>query len=1061
MRKLLILLLLAAAAAPVSASTTAFSATLKRSDGTVPKVFLRVSIVNCSTYNPFVSGDHIIANPDGSFDLFPNVSTGVISVNIDDEATITCGITVGGAYYHIATYQGDQTTSTARRKITECDYDITGGTFNMNSATCKAAGTITSPSLAVQKVDNSGALVTPPRDTLNFMNGLQAVDNSGSKRDDISPVYGTTANTVAQGNDSRIVNALQIAGAKVVDGVTYANIAAAITAAGSTGIVIIPPGYAGTDVYTNTNSIQIIDLRGKPDRYRGFINVLTDCGLKGDGVTDDSTAAQACFTAFPGRWFVFPQTQANGSCSYWFASTVFPKGEGARVSGSGGGGFRNSNTGQGGTEICGAAGVTPLWLDMTPNSSSGITIENLSLKGSEGTDHLVTPTKLNIPANLPQYKRNIATIQRTSNVLTVTTTIIGTEGLTQSVGSTVLISGVVGDATMNGRCIIATLTGLNTFSENATGFTCAQNGSDAGPFGAVGTVNIPTTGASTADGIRVCSNFNTIRNVSIDGFGRHGINADMQSGHGCTTNFADDLLLENVVMMGNQGDGFYCQGIDCNAGTMFSNPIYYNLLWGVEDQSAFGNNWFGNQISNNGSQWAVTTTPATKAISTISRTLTSGVSQVSAVLSVADTNLKLGSCVVIAGVTDASFNNTAGQCFFVNSYTDSTHFGYEQPGAPANASSSGGTSRMAKFSEAYLSAGIDSGGVKVATQTQTYSQPWFGNYVEGGQICKFGGMISIGGANMPDCATLNTFRNAVTIRSATPGIVSSSTNIRGLANEVDQNNSINFKAGMSGGTVRDTVFNWVNNNDSSTAWILDVNPTGNLGVSGLWTLKSPFGVTRFSAQGTSLGAGLSRVNSESTGAVEINNCNNCGSGGMKVGSGGATNSTILTVSNTGAVVASSTVTTPAAVSITTNPASAGAVRLAKTDIINARNNANSGDIPLLQLNASDQAVCGNANGCTDINGNKFGTIIASGTSSLGTGSISATTCATVVTTAATNTATTDSIEWAFNAAPGTGYTSGVHVLAYPTSGNVNFLVCNPTAGSLTPAAATLNWRVIR
>lgn len=88
-------------------------------------------------------------------------------------------------------------------------------------------------------------------------------------------------------------------------------------------------------------------------------------------------------------------------------------------------------------------------------------------------------------------------------------------------------------------------------------------------------------------------------------------------------------------------------------------------------------------------------------------------------------------------------------------------------------------------------------------------------------------------------------------------------------------------------------------------------------------------------------------------------------------------------------------------------------------------------------------------------------IIASGTSALGTGAISATTCASVVTTAATNTLSTDTISWAFNAAPSTAYTSGVHVLAYVTSGNVNFLVCNPTAGSLTPAAATLNWRVIR
>ncbi len=88
-------------------------------------------------------------------------------------------------------------------------------------------------------------------------------------------------------------------------------------------------------------------------------------------------------------------------------------------------------------------------------------------------------------------------------------------------------------------------------------------------------------------------------------------------------------------------------------------------------------------------------------------------------------------------------------------------------------------------------------------------------------------------------------------------------------------------------------------------------------------------------------------------------------------------------------------------------------------------------------------------------------VIASGTAALGTTAISATSCATVVTTAATGVATTDAIGWSFNAAPGTGYTAGLYVLPYVTSGNVNFLVCNPTAGSLTPAAATLNWRVLR
>jgi hypothetical protein len=93
--------------------------------------------------------------------------------------------------------------------------------------------------------------------------------------------------------------------------------------------------------------------------------------------------------------------------------------------------------------------------------------------------------------------------------------------------------------------------------------------------------------------------------------------------------------------------------------------------------------------------------------------------------------------------------------------------------------------------------------------------------------------------------------------------------------------------------------------------------------------------------------------------------------------------------------------------------------------------------------------------------------IASGTSAMGTGAITSATCATVVTTTATNTATTDVIGWGFNGDPHavTGYipaTAGMlTIIAYPTSNNVNFLVCNNTAGSVTPGAITLNWRVTR
>lgn len=100
-------------------------------------------------------------------------------------------------------------------------------------------------------------------------------------------------------------------------------------------------------------------------------------------------------------------------------------------------------------------------------------------------------------------------------------------------------------------------------------------------------------------------------------------------------------------------------------------------------------------------------------------------------------------------------------------------------------------------------------------------------------------------------------------------------------------------------------------------------------------------------------------------------------------------------------------------------------------------------------------------------GGTVGYTIASGTSALGTSAISSGACATVVTTAATGTATTDVIQWVFNADPTstTGYApsanGGLHIIAYPTANNVNFKVCNDTASSITPGAVTLNWRVPR
>ena len=93
------------------------------------------------------------------------------------------------------------------------------------------------------------------------------------------------------------------------------------------------------------------------------------------------------------------------------------------------------------------------------------------------------------------------------------------------------------------------------------------------------------------------------------------------------------------------------------------------------------------------------------------------------------------------------------------------------------------------------------------------------------------------------------------------------------------------------------------------------------------------------------------------------------------------------------------------------------------------------------------------------------TTISSGTATLNTNPISANTCDTPVTVAATGVLTTDNIMADFNGNPtgSLGYQPGamLTIVKYPTSGNVNFLVCNNTANSITPAAQTINWRVVR
>lgn len=87
-------------------------------------------------------------------------------------------------------------------------------------------------------------------------------------------------------------------------------------------------------------------------------------------------------------------------------------------------------------------------------------------------------------------------------------------------------------------------------------------------------------------------------------------------------------------------------------------------------------------------------------------------------------------------------------------------------------------------------------------------------------------------------------------------------------------------------------------------------------------------------------------------------------------------------------------------------------------------------------------------------------LLKRGTIAYTAGSLSTGTCSAAVTATVTGLAATSVVTAALNAAPGTQWQKGIYFLAYPTVNTVNIVVCNPTAGSVTPDTSTFNYAAI-
>ena len=97
---------------------------------------------------------------------------------------------------------------------------------------------------------------------------------------------------------------------------------AAISAAGATGAMVIPPNYAGTDGFTNPNGVRVTDLRtsGAQQTERS----VKEFGAVCDGSTDDTNALQAAlnYAQTHGVALTIPQGTCKTHSLNWHGESI-------------------------------------------------------------------------------------------------------------------------------------------------------------------------------------------------------------------------------------------------------------------------------------------------------------------------------------------------------------------------------------------------------------------------------------------------------------------------------------------------------------------------------------------------------------------------------------------------------------------------------------------------------------------------------------------------------------------------------------------------------------------
>lgn len=584
---------------PPGPATTVIQDVIYRADGTPAQGTLLIS------WPAFVTADH------------KAVAAGTLSVAIGPGGAISLalipnqGATPAGTYYRVLLKLDDGTTATEYWSVPT----TSPTTISAVRTTVSASGAAVAQQQSYYQYLQSAGVDRPQRLKLNAVGGLTATDDAANGRTNLAIVYGTAAGTAAQGNDARITGAEQTANKNATN------------------------GYAGLD-----SSGHLVKPAATKDK--AFVNVVTDCGAVGNGVTDDGPAIQTCLNNNPSKRIRFPKTQAGGAIDYYSSVTLKPRGADQVWEGEAGGGNN-------GVTISFPADTTGI--SCANGQAQNVVIRNLNLRGG----NLWTPTSLStyvLPADLG--------------------------------GAGALAHGV------DLHCNSATVENVfaQGFADN--GFYCHSEGTNVSSWSITSNVatvttasahNLPaawlndetlslwdTNGTFLGSGRLLSTPNSTSFTMAITHANASG------SGGSWAGGFCDSAAFRHNWAQDNRGLGFYARGSDANVVSVRDNQWIYNQVGGQALNSFLGGVSENNHTSANA---ADSTTPdnATSATSITRSSSVASVVLASPLTLTAGT--RAASRVNVSGCSDAGYNGD----FSVYAVADSTHFTYLQPATDASA----------------------------------------------------------------------------------------------------------------------------------------------------------------------------------------------------------------------------------------------------------------------------------------------------------------------------------------------------------------------------------------